>query len=95
MKPSELKASKKKIVEDDSDKKKYPCSSRANPPITAAEIAANPVSHACPRHSGLIKTFAGKDGQVFFCGTGKEYWRYSKPDYRKRAKLKYPPRGIV
>jgi hypothetical protein len=93
MRPSELKAAKTPAVEDDG-KKKYLSSTRADPPITAAEAQAATVA-VCRWHDGLVRVWGAKDGAVFFCGTGKQYWRWRKRDQGFWRRLKVPRRGIV
>jgi hypothetical protein len=93
MRPSELKAAKAPTVEDDG-KKKYPSSPKADPPISAAETVGAQVS-ICRWHDGLIRLTGAKDGAVFFCPTGKQYWRWRKADQRFWRRLKIVRRGIV
>jgi hypothetical protein len=93
MRPSELKAATTPTVEDDG-KKKYPSSTRADPPITEAETLTAQVS-ICRWHDGLIRLTGAKDGAVFFCPTGKQYWRWRKRDQRFWRRLKVVPRRYV
>jgi hypothetical protein len=92
MRPSELKAATAPAVEDDTQKK-YPSSSRADPPITKAETLTAPVS-ICRSHNGLVRQFAPKEGSVHFCPTGLQYWRHSKAKVIWRG-LKYPRRPVI
>lgn len=88
MKPSDLKSATGQTEE----RKPLPLSSRADPPITHEEAEAAQTSTCC-RHNGLIEMTGDKDGTVFFCPIGKQYWRYSK---KKRMKpIKYPAMGAV
>jgi hypothetical protein len=93
MRPSELKAANTPTVEDDG-KKKYRSSTRADPPITDAEALAAPVS-ICRWHDGLVKFTGAKDKAVFWCPTGKQYWRWRTPDQRFWRRLNAVPRGYV
>jgi hypothetical protein len=93
MRPSELKAANTPTVEEDG-KQKYPSSSRADPPITDAETAVAQVS-ICRWHNGLVRVTGDKDKAVFWCPTGKQYWRWRKPDQMFWRSFKLPRRGIV
>jgi hypothetical protein len=93
MKPSELKAASTPAVEVDG-KKKYPSSTRANPPITEAEVKTATVA-ICRWHDGLVRVWGAKDGAVFFCPTGKQYWRWRKADQRFWRRLKTVRRGYA
>jgi hypothetical protein len=93
MRPSELKAANTPTLEEDGQKK-YPSSSRADPPITEAETAGAQVS-ICRWHDGLIKLTGDKDGRVFFCPKGNQYWRWRKANQRFWRSLKVIRRGIV
>jgi len=89
MRPSELKAASTPAVEDDGNKK-HPSSTRANPPITEAESAGATVA-IFRWHDGRV--WGAKDGVVFFCPTGKQFWRWRKPDQRFWRRLKVVPCG--
>jgi hypothetical protein len=93
MRPSELKAANTPAVEDDG-KKKYPSSRTADPPITEAEAQAATMA-ICRWHDGIVRTWGVKDGAVFFCGTGKQYWRWRKADQKFWRRLKVVRRGYV
>jgi hypothetical protein len=93
MRPSELKAAKTPAVEDDG-KKKYLSSVRADAPITEAEAQAATVA-ICRWHDGLVRLTGAKDGAVFWCPTGKQYWRWRKVDQRFWRPLKILWRGYV
>lgn len=90
MKPSELKTGLSRQKE--STGKTYAMSLRADPPISAAEAEAAGV-FICRWHGGLINTFGDKDGRVFFCPTGMQYWRYKKGTFW--GPLKLMRRGFV
>ena len=92
MKTSELKAAGARVDIDESTQKGLRMSKRADPAITQAEAAAATVAVCC-WHSGLIKTFGDKDGRMFLCPTGNQYWRYQKPRLRKT--LLSPRKSIV
>jgi hypothetical protein len=58
----------------------YPASSLADPPITLAEARAVDIgcdTTICRLHGGHY-THLNVDGHVYFCPTGRMYWRYSK-----------------
>jgi hypothetical protein len=93
MRPSELRAAQTPIIEDDGEKK-YPSSTRADPPISEAETVGAQVS-ICRWHDGIVRLTGAKDGAVFFCPTGKQYWRWRKPDQRFWRRLRVVRRGIV
>lgn len=91
MRPSDFKASQKR--EEPVDAKPLALSQSADPPITEAE--AREADHAvCTWHKGLITVTLDKDGRVFWCPVGKEYWRYRRRG-AQWAKLNYDQRGIV
>ena len=52
-------------------------STLARPPIQQRE-AEKALTAICPNHDGLIAKTGDKDGTVFFCPLGGEYWRYAK-----------------
>jgi hypothetical protein len=93
MRPSELKAATTPIIEING-KNKYPSSTTANPPITEAEVQAATMA-VCRRHDGLVRVWGAKDGAVFFCPTGNQYWRWRKPDQRFWRRLTLVRRGYV
>jgi hypothetical protein len=93
MRPSDLKAAKTPAIDDDG-KKKYPSSVRADPPITEAEAQAATMA-ICRWHDGLVRIWGAKDGAVFWCPTGEQYWRWRKTDQRFWRRLRVVPRGIV
>jgi hypothetical protein len=77
MKPSELAAGPGEVSESTLP---YPRSDLADPPITEEEARTAKDSN-CPRHGGLILASPlpeDRDGTVFFCGVGRQYWRYTK-----------------
>jgi hypothetical protein len=91
LRPSQLKRAA--FAETDRPgKAKYPKSPRADPAITDEE-ANRATAAVCLWHDGLIRLFGDRDGTVFFCPIGGQYWRYQKPLYRKP--LRYPPRGGI
>jgi hypothetical protein len=92
MKPSELKTCASRSRERTG--KTYPMSRRADPPISAIEAEMARVAICC-WHGGLIKTFGDKDGRVFFCPTGNQYWRYMQKGRTLWRRLPpMPRRGI-
>jgi hypothetical protein len=91
MRPSELKAATKPAIEN-SGKKRYASSMRADPPVSEAEMRAAPVS-ICRWHDGLVRLTGAKDGAVFFCPTGNQYWRWRKADQRFWRRLEPVRRG--
>ena len=93
MRPSELKAANAPPVEDDG-KKKYSSSTTADPPITEAEAQAATMA-ICRRHDGIVLTWGAKDGAVFWCPTGEQYWRWRKTDQRFWRRLRVVRRGYV
>lgn len=69
----------------------YPRSERADPPISLEE-ARSAATTNCPRHRGLIaqeRTQADTEGRVYFCGVGRQYWRYASKSGGKLAPLNY------
>jgi hypothetical protein len=87
MRPSEIKAAKMRAVDDDG-KKKCASSTRADPPISEAETVAAQVS-ICHWHDGLVRLTGDRDGAVFFCPIGKQYWRYAKRNDSFHRALRY------
>jgi len=85
MRPSELKAASTPTVEDDGQKK-YPSSTRADPPITEAETVGAQVS-ICRWHDGLVRLTGAKDGAVFFCPTGVS----EPPKFRTVTQVRFLP----
>lgn len=58
----------------------YPCSSLADPPITVAEARAVDLGRdttVCRWHKGQL-AHLNADGKVYFCPTGRMYWRHTK-----------------
>ena len=51
-------------------------SNLARPPIQPHETDKAETAICC-HHSGLIRLTGDKDGRVFYCPVGKEFWRYS------------------
>jgi hypothetical protein len=92
MRPREIKTTGRAI--ENIGKKRDPSSATADPPISEAETLAAPVS-ICRWHDGLIRLAGAKDGAVFFCATGGQYWNWQKPDQRFWRSLKVVRRGIV
>lgn len=69
----------------------YPRSSLAEPPIAADEARGADIA-ICRYHKGLITQTGDRDGAVFFCPMGQEYWRYTKQINGMFKPLKYPKR---
>jgi hypothetical protein len=58
----------------------HPASSLANPPVTLAEALAVDLGRdttICRWHRGQY-THLNADGKVYFCPTGRMYWRYTR-----------------
>ena len=67
----------------------------ARPPIQRdeAEIAQDAI---CSYHKGLVRSVPPKEGEVFWCPIGRQYWRYRKnTNDGFRSRLSYPRIGIV
>lgn len=78
-------------------------STRANPPIAAAEVATA-INSVCLFHNPDCKLLWNphnlKDmhGRVYFCKVGKSYWRMHYPwggKGRQLPPIVYPPRRVV
>jgi hypothetical protein len=93
MKPSELRTqtTAPKAVEE---KLPYPRSDLAEPVITVHEARAA-TEAICRYHKGLICQTGDKDGSVFLCPIGRQYWRYTKQTGGFFAPLNYPRGGFV
>jgi hypothetical protein len=91
MKPSELSNKKPGAPEE---KLPYPRSDLAEPAITMEE-ARSATDAICRYHKGLIRQTGDKDGSVFFCPIGRQYWRYSKQIDGMFKQLNYPRGGFV
>jgi hypothetical protein len=94
MRPSELRRSGESNVEQ--KQKLLPVSSLADPPVSQEEARAAGVA-ICRWHNGLVKDwpFGVKDGTVFLCPKGKQYWRFSKKGSNYLKPLSYSRKGIV
>lgn len=90
MKPSQLGPLVGSVKEALSDLP-HPRSSIAEPPISADEARAADTA-ICRYHKGLITQVGDRDGAVFFCPMGQEYWRYTKHVNGMFKPLNYPRR---
>jgi hypothetical protein len=68
-------------------------SDTARPPIQSSEIKDAREAN-CPRHGGY-RDGSERDGEVFLCGVGRQYWRYSTRDQGMYGRLAYPKSGVV
>jgi hypothetical protein len=64
----------------------------ARPPIQAIETEGADTA-ICPYHKGLIRETGDKEGTVFFCPIGRQYWRYTKQRSGMYAPIQYPKYG--
>ena len=58
----------------------HPRSDLADPAITIAEARAAETAN-CRRHGGMIFSSplpSDVPGRVYFCGAGRQYWRYDR-----------------
>jgi hypothetical protein len=69
-------------------------SPRARPPIQPLEAQVADTA-ICRHHKGLITITGDRDGSVWYCPIGKQYWRYSKEQSSFTAPLTYPKAGVV
>jgi len=70
----------------------HPASSLADPPITLAEALAVDLGRdttICRWHRGKY-THLNVDGRVYFCPSGRMYWRYTKQPSEFLRPLRYP-----
>jgi len=70
-------------------------SSDARPPVQNSEMETADDA-ICPYHRGLISLNPPKEGTVFWCPIGRQYWRFRKdntPGFTSR--IVYPRIGIV
>ena len=93
MRPSEISHVTETPAKAD-EKLPYPRSDAADPAITVEEARAAQTS-ICRLHNGLIRETGDKDGAVFFCPIGRQYWRYTKQDSGMYAPLPYNAKHIV
>jgi hypothetical protein len=91
MKASELLASRKPRIES-ADTKPLAVSESADPPISQTE-AQGATTAVCCRHNGIIRLTGDQDGKVFYCPTGRQYWRYAKRRFWRA--MNAPDRGYV
>jgi hypothetical protein len=73
----------------------YPRSDLAEPPITIEEARAAETAN-CRRHRGLIATSplpSDVHGRVYFCGSGRQYWRHDSHSGGMYAPLRFPKVG--
>ena len=67
----------------------------ARPPIQPEEMAMCDDA-ICLNHRGLIRQTGAKEGTVFWCPVGRQYWRYKGRERTGfNARLNYPKTGIV
>jgi hypothetical protein len=92
MRPSELKAAQNQRVE--TNDKPLPVSKCAYPPISQEEARSAGVS-ICRWHGGLVRMTGEKDGRVFYCPKGREYWRFSNKNREFYKPISYSRKGIV
>lgn len=90
MKPSEMKGRDRQVEA----REPLRVSADADPPITEAEARAAPATICC-RHNGLVRSFGDKDGSVFYCPIGKQYWRYTRKGRAFYKALAYSSKGVV
>jgi len=69
-------------------------SNLARPPVTDQE-AAGADTAICRNHKGLIRELGDKEGTVFFCPIGRQYWRYTKQVSAFNTPLRYPKTGVI
>jgi hypothetical protein len=70
----------------------YPCSTLAEPPITDAEAEAVDLGRdttLCRLHRGQ-HTHLNFDQKVYFCPTGRMFWRYTRRPSEFLRPLAYP-----
>lgn len=70
-------------------------SNLARPPIQSHETDGAETAICC-NHGGLIRLTGDRDGRVFFCPKGGEFWRYSaKPQSGMYVPLPYGPEARI
>lgn len=71
-------------------------SADARPPVQNTELDSA-TDAICPYHKGLISLMGDREGSVFWCPIGRQYWRYRKNTLNGfTTRLNYPKRtGIV
>ena len=95
MKPSELRAGTRTPVE--AETKKQPdrsMSPHAEPPISEDEAKTAPIA-VCLWHDGIVRLTGDREGAVYFCPIGRQYWRYTRKRVQFWRGLSYRPRGYV
>lgn len=65
----------------------------ARPSIQTHELATARQAN-CSQHGGY-RDGSERDGEVFFCGVARQYWRFSKRDQGMYGRLAYGKLGIV
>ena len=93
MKPSEL-TGRRVSKAPDSKTADRTRSQLADPPISDDE-AENARVALCPRHGGLVGQRGEHFGDVFWCPTGRQCFRYSRKRLHGLRPLKYPVRGYA
>lgn len=67
----------------------------ARPLVNDAE-ADEAEDATCPYHKGLITVTGAKEGAVFWCPIGRQYWRYRRhTNAGFKSRLRYPRLGLV
>lgn len=66
----------------------------ARPAVTEHE-ASGADTAICRNHQGLILALGDKEGSVFFCPIGRQYWRYTTQVSAFNAPLRYPKSGVM
>ena len=70
-------------------------SNLAHPPIQPKETDKAETA-ICRNHNGLIRLTGDRDGRVFFCPVGNEFWRYSaKRETGMHSPLPYGPEARI
>lgn len=66
----------------------------ASPPIQTHEIEQAPTA-ICVNHNGLIRHTGDREGRVFYCPIGKEFWRYAKSFQGINTPLRYAAESVL
>lgn len=66
----------------------------ARPPIQPHEIEGVETA-ICRNHKGLISVTGDREGSVWYCPIGREFWRYSKQVNGFNTPLRYPKSGVI
>lgn len=70
-------------------------SNLARPPIQPDECEHADIA-ICRHHKGLVRfSTEEREGTVYFCPIGKQFWRYTQQQNSFTTPLPYRPSGVI